>query len=122
VLFGIGSWWLGKILFRKDMLNRGIFVILLNMVPPALTASCLGMEYGILFFLYSGLIYFGLRKGKECAYFVFPVLLLWTRIDTVIFLGVFFVADLIIRKKLNPAFILGGIVGIASVVAFNMIY
>ncbi len=122
VLFGIGSWWLGKVLFRKDLLNRGIFVILLNMVPPALTASCLGMEYGILFFLYSGLIYFGLRKGKEWAYFVFPVLLLWTRIDTVIFLGVFFVADLIIRKKLNPAFILGGIVGLASVVAFNMIY
>jgi len=122
ILFGIGSWWLGKVLFRRDVLNRGFFVILLNMVPPALTASCLGMEYGILFFLYSGLIYFGLRKGKNWAYFIFPVLTLWTRIDTVIFLGVFFIADVIIRKRLNYIFILGGVTGIASVVLFNVFY
>ncbi|MGZ5211149.1 MAG: hypothetical protein ACXWB6_02625, partial [Kaistella sp.] len=42
ILFGIGSWWLGKVLFRRDIVNHGLFVILLNMVPPALTASCLG--------------------------------------------------------------------------------
>ena len=122
ILFGIGSWWLGKVLFRRDIVNRGFFVILLNMVPPALTASCLGMEYGILFFLYSGLIYFGLRKGRDWAYFIFPVLLLWTRIDTVIFLGVFFMADVIMRKRLSLMFILGGIIGIASVISFNVLY
>jgi len=122
ILFGIGSFWLGKVLFRKDVINRGLFLILLNTVPPALTASCLGMEYGILFFLYSGLIYFGIRKGKNWAYLIFPVLLLWTRIDTVIFLGVFFIADVIIRKKLNLVFILGGIIGVVSVVSFNVIY
>ncbi|MGZ5193275.1 MAG: hypothetical protein ACXWVV_05105, partial [Kaistella sp.] len=38
ILFGIGSWWLGKVLFRRDIVNHGLFVILLNMVPPALTA------------------------------------------------------------------------------------
>ncbi|MBU4537452.1 MAG: hypothetical protein L6264_13065 [Weeksellaceae bacterium] len=122
VVFAIGSWWLGKILFRKDVLKRGFFVIFLNMTPPALAASCLGMEYGILFFLYSALIYFGIYKRKNWAYIVFPVLLLWTRIDAVIFLGVFFLADLIIRKKINFVFIFGGILGVVSVVLFNEFY
>lgn len=122
VLFAIGSWWLAKILFRRDVLKRGFFVIFLNMVPPALAASCLGMEYGILFFLYCALIYFGIYKGKNWAYIVFPVLLLWTRIDSVIFLGVFFLTDLIIRKKINYIFILGGILGVVSVVLFNEFY
>ena len=122
ILFAIGSWWLGKVLFRKDILTRGYFVVFLNMVPPALTASCLGMEYGLLFFLYTGLIYFGIHKGRNWAYFIFPIILLWTRIDAVIFLGIFFLADLIIRKKLNLIFILGGIIGIVSVLSFNTVY
>ena len=122
ILFAIGSIWLAKILFPKEVLNRGFFVILLNMVPPAITASCLGMEYGILFFLYNGLLYFGIFQGKKWAYFLFPILLLWTRIDTVIFLGLFFLADIIIRKKINILFILGGIVGLVSVVGFNYLY
>lgn len=122
ILFAIGSVWLGKILFPQDVLKRGIFVVLLNMAPPSLTASCLGMEYGILFFLYNGLMYYGIFKNRNWAYLVFPILLLWTRIDTVIFLGVFFLADLIIRKKINFIFILGGIIGLVSVVGFNWLY
>ncbi len=122
ILFAIGTIWLGKILFPYDVLKRGFFVVFLNMVPPSLTASCLGMEYGILFFLYNGLIYFGIFKGKKWAYFIFPVLLLWTRIDTVIFLGVFFLADLIIKKKINFIFLFGGIAGLVSVVGFNYFY
>jgi hypothetical protein len=122
ILFTVGSLWLAKILFPDDVLKRGFFVIFLNMLPPALTASGLGMEYGILFFLYNGLIYFGLFKEKKWAYLIFPILLLWTRIDTVIFLGVFFLADVIIRRKLNFIFILGGILGVASVVSFNYFY
>lgn len=122
ILFAIGSIWLSKILFPKNILSQGFFVIFLNMVPPALTASCLGMEYGILFFLYNGLLYFGLFKSKRWAYFLFTFLLLWTRIDTVIFLGIIFLADLILRKKINIFFILGGIVGLVSVVGFNYFY
>ena len=122
ILFAIGSIWLSKILFPKEILKRGFFVFFLNMVPPALTASGLGMEYGILFFLYNGLIYFGIFKGKNWAYFLFPILLLWTRIDTVIFLGIIFLADLILRKKINFVFILGGIIGLISVVGFNYLY
>lgn len=122
VLFAIGSIWIGKILFPQDVLRRGFFVFFLNMTPPALTASCVGMEYGILFFLYSGLIYYGIFKNKNWAYFIFSVLLLWTRIDTVIFIGVFFLADLFLKKKLNFIFILGGIIGLTSVVGFNYIY
>lgn len=122
ILFAIGSIWLGKILFPAAILKRGFFVIFINMVPPALTASCLGMEYGILFFLYNGLLYFGIFKGKKWAYFLFPLLLLWTRIDTVIFLGIFFLADLILRKRINYIYVLGGIVGLVSVVGFNYFY
>ena len=122
ILFAVGSIWLGKILFPHDVLKRGFFVLLLNMSPPAVAASCLGMEYGILFFLYSGLIYFGIFRGKKWAYFLFPILLLWTRIDTSIFLGVFFLADLFIKRKINIPFILGGIAGVISVVGFNYLY
>lgn len=122
VAFAVGSVWLAKVLLPKDYCRQSLFVIFINMIPPALTASCLGMEYGILFLLYCGLIYFGISKGKTWAYLVFPVLLLWTRLDAVIFLGVFFLADVVIKKKINYIFILGGIVGVVSVFAFNYLY
>ena len=122
ILFAIGSLWLGKILFPESVLKRGFFILLLNMTPPALAASSLGMEYGILFFLYNGLIYFGLFKNKGWAYLIFPVLLLWTRIDTVIFLGLFFLADLYWRKKINISYVLGGLIGLVTVVSFNYLY
>ncbi len=122
ILFAIGSWWLATILFPNEVLKRGFFVLLLNITPPALTASFLGMEYGILFFLYSGLIYFGLFKNKKWAYFIFPILLLWTRVDTVIFLGIFFLADWYLKRKINFTYILGGIIGVISVVGFNYFY
>lgn len=122
ILFAVGSYWFAKILFPADVFKRGIFVLLLNITPPALAASCLGMEYGILFFLYSGLIYFGLFKSKNWAYFIFPVLLLWTRVDTVIFLGIFFLADVYLRRKMNFIYILGGVIGVVSVVGFNYLY
>ncbi|MDO5614630.1 MAG: T9SS type A sorting domain-containing protein [Cruoricaptor ignavus] len=49
LLFGIGSWYLSKMLFPTNASLSVLFVILLNLTPPALTASALGMEYGILF-------------------------------------------------------------------------
>ncbi|WHF50558.1 hypothetical protein QGN23_08915 [Chryseobacterium gotjawalense] len=122
ILFAAGSWWLAKILFPDEVMKRGFFVLLLNIIPPALTASFLGMEYGILFFLYNGLIYFGLYKNKKWAYFLFPVLLLWTRMDAVIFLGIFFLADFYLKRKINFIYILGGVIGVATVVGFNYLY
>ncbi|MDP2452719.1 MULTISPECIES: hypothetical protein [unclassified Kaistella] len=122
ILFAIGSWWLAKILFPNEIMKRGFFFLLLNITPPALTASFLGMEYGILFFLYNGLIYFGLFKNKKWAYFLFPILLLWTRLDAVIFLGIFFLGDLYLKRKINFIYILGGIIGVVTVVGFNYLY
>src|SRR5690606_35373691 len=122
ILFAVGTHWLAKILFANEPQKQSVFVVLLNMVPPALTASCLGMEYGILFFLYCGLLYFGIFKNRNWAYLIFPILLLWTRLDAVLFLGVFFVADFIIRKKFNCRFVLGGILGVVSVLLFNFLY
>lgn len=122
VLFAIGSVWLSRILFPSNLFLQGFFVVLLNITPPALTASCLGMEYGILFFLYNGLLYFGLFKENKWAYFIFPILLLWTRVDTVIFLGIFFCGDLYLKRKLNYIYVFGGIIGLITVVGFNYIY
>lgn len=122
ILFAAGSLLIAKMLFPHNLLKRGFFVILLNMTPPALAASCLGMEYGILFFLYSILIYSGIYKNRRWAFVLIPILLLWTRMDTVIFLGVFFLADLYLRKKINYFFILGGLVGLISIVGFNYLY
>ncbi len=122
ILFAMGSWWLAQIFFPGDTLKRGFFFLLLNITPPALTASFLGMEYGILFFLYNSLIYFGLFKNKKWAYFLFPILLLWTRVDTVIFLGIFFLGDWYLKRKFNYLYILGGIIGVVTVVGFNYFY
>lgn len=122
ILFTLGSFLLAKIFFKDVLWKQGAFVLLLNALPPALTASFLGMEYGILFYLYCGFLYFGLWKQKRWAFFVFPVLLLWTRVDTVIFLGIFFLADLFQYRKINYRYILGGLVGLISVVAFNYLY
>lgn len=122
LLFAIGAWWLALILFPQHAGKRALFFVALNMCPPALTASMLGMEYGILFFLYMGLIHFAWSHGKSWAYIVFPILLLWTRLDAVIFLGLFFLADLYYRRRFNLLLIIGGAVGLSSVMAFNMIY
>ncbi len=51
-----------------------------------------------------------------------PILILWTRIDTCIFLGLLFIYDVIQQRKWNNALMIGGILAILSTVAFNWIY
>ena len=122
ILFAFGSVFLAKILFANQNSKRNLFVILLNCTPPALAASCLGMEYGILFFLYCSLLYFGFLQRKTWALILFPILLLWTRLDTVIFLGVVFLIDVLRYRKINFKLVLGGILGVVSVFLFNYLY
>lgn len=122
ILFAVGSIWLARIFFKDDQKRQFLFVFLLNVVPPALTASCVGMEYGILFFLYCGLIYHWIFLGRNWACFVFPILLLWTRLDAALFLALFFVADFVIRRKINFVFLLAGVLGLSGVVLFNYLY
>ena len=57
------------------------------------------MEYGILFFLEMALLYFGFKQNKIWAQILFPILILFTRIDTVIFLGIVFWSILFGIKK-----------------------
>lgn len=80
------------------------------------------MEYGILFFLEMSLLYFGFTKRKNWALVILPVLILFTRIDTVIFLGIVFIVDLVFSKKINWYYVLGGILGLISVLSFNWFY
>lgn len=121
LLFGIGSIWLAKILFSEGR-KKLYFVLFLNLTPPALTASGLGMEYGVLFFLYCGLLYWALYREEKWAYIILPILILWTRMDTVIFLGIAFLIDVFLRRKINFLFILGGLIGLISVIGFNYFY
>lgn len=121
VLFTIGSYLLSKLIF-KNPLHQALFIFLFGILPPSIKISILGMEYGILFFLEMSLLYFGFHQRKSWALIVFPILILFTRIDTVIFLGIVFLVDLFFTKKINWYYILGGILGVATVLSFNWFY
>lgn len=121
VLFTIGSYFLSKMLL-KEFWQQAVFIILFGILPPSIKISILGMEYGILFFLEMALLYYGFFKKKNWALLVFPALILFTRIDTVIFLGIVFLVDLIWTKKLNWRYILGGLMSVAIVLSFNWFY
>ena len=121
VAFTVGSYWLSKLLFKSPIL-QGIFVLLFGILPPSIKISILGMEYGILFCLEMALLYFGFGKRKIWAQIVFPILILFTRVDTVIFLGLVFLIDLIWNKKITWYYILGGILGVGILLSFNWFY
>lgn len=121
VLFTVGSFLLSKILLKNPLL-QAVFILLFGVLPPAVKISILGMEYGILFFLEMALLYYGIFKNRSWALILFPVLILFTRIDTAIFLGIVFIVDIVWNKKIRWNYILGGILGVLSVVAFNWFY
>lgn len=121
ILFTIGSLFLSHLLL-KNVWHKAILIFLTGILPPAIKISILGMEYGLLFFLEMALLYYGFYKGKKWTLVILPILILFTRIDTVIFLGVVFIIDILWNKKVRWRYILGGILGIASVLAFNELY
>lgn len=121
ILFTIGSYWLSKMLFKKPT-YQAIFIVLFGILPPAIKISILGMEYGILFFLEMGLLYWAFNQKKKWAYIIFPILIMMTRIDTVIFLGIVFLVDLLANKKIKWLYILGGVLGVITVLSFNWFY
>lgn len=121
ILFTIGSLLLSHLVL-KNVWHKAIFIFLIGILPPAIKISILGMEYGILFLLEMALLYYGFHKGKKWAFIVLPILILFTRIDTIIFLGIVFLIDLFWNKKIRWSYILGGILGISVVLAFNWFY
>lgn len=121
LLFTAGSYLLSKIIL-KNPVHQAVFIFLFGILPPSIKISILGMEYGILFFLEMSLLYFGFTKRKNWALVILPVLILFTRIDTVIFLGIVFIVDLVFSKKINWYYVLGGILGLISVLSFNWFY
>ena len=121
LLFTIGSYFLSKLILENPV-HQAIFIFLFGILPPSIKISILGMEYGILFFLEMALLYFGFKQNKIWAQILFPILILFTRIDTVIFLGVVFLVDIFWNKKVRWFYILGGILGVAVLMSFNWFY
>lgn len=121
ILFTIGSYFLSKLLL-KNPLQQAIFIFLFGILPPSIKISILGMEYGILFFLYMSLLYFGFHHKKKWALILFPILILFCRLDTFIFLGIVFLIDTFWNKKINWNFTLGGVLGILILICFNYFY
>lgn len=121
ILFTFGSYFLSKLIL-KNLLQQAIFILLFGILPPSIKISILGMEYGILFFLEMAFLYFGLKERRLWAQILFPILILFTRIDTVIFLGIVGLVDLFWNRKINWFIILGGFLGITAVFCFNWFY
>lgn len=121
VLFSIGSLFLSHLLFKNSW-HKAIFIFLFGILPPSIKISILGMEYGILFFLEMALLYYGFKKEKKWALLILPVLILFTRIDSVIFLGIVFLVDTFWNRKIKWSFVLGGALGISIALAFNWFY
>ena len=121
ILLTIGIYWLGKLLLNST--NKIIlFILFVSFLPPAIKMSILGMEFGMLFFFYMILIKYGFVLRKNWAFVLMPILILWTRIDTCIFLGLLFLYDVIHQRKWNNALMIGGILAVLSTVAFNWFY
>ena len=121
ILFTIGTLLLSHLVLKNPW-HKAIFIFLIGILPPAIKISILGMEYGILFFLEMCLLYYGFHKGKKWVLTLLPVLIMFTRIDTVIFLGITFLVDLFWNKKIRWNYVFGGILGVLSTVAFNWFY
>lgn len=121
LLFTIGSYFLSKLILENPV-HQAIFIFLFGILPPSIKISILGMEYGILFFLEMALLYFGFKQNKIWAQILLPILILFTRIDTVIFLGIVFLVDIIWNKKIRWFYILGGILGFVVLMSFNWFY
>ncbi|RMZ58262.1 hypothetical protein D1632_11570 [Chryseobacterium nematophagum] len=121
LLFTIGTLFLSHLLLKNPW-HKAWFIFLIGILPPAIKISILGMEYGILFFLEMALLYYGFSKEKKWIQIIVPIFILFTRIDTVIFLGVVFLVDIVWNKKIKWCYILGGAIGVSSVLAFNWFY
>ncbi|AZA83781.1 hypothetical protein C1637_13920 [Chryseobacterium lactis] len=121
ILFTIGTLLLSHLVLKNPW-HKAIFIFLIGILPPAIKISILGMEYGILFFLEMILLYYGFHKGKKWVLTLLPVLIMFTRIDTVIFLGIIFLVDVFWNRKIRWNYIFGGILGVLCTVAFNWFY
>lgn len=121
ILFTIGSLFLSHLIF-KNTWHKAIFIFLFGILPPSIKISILGMEYGILFFLEMALLYYGFKKEKKWALLILPILILLTRIDSAIFLGIVFLVDTFWNRKIKWSYVFGGMLGITIALAFNWFY
>ncbi|SDE24400.1 hypothetical protein [Riemerella columbipharyngis] len=120
-LFTIGSYFLSRMILKKPV-HQALFILLFGFLPPAIRVSILGMEYGLLFFLEMGFLYYAFFRNKTWAVWIFPVLILFTRLDTVIFLGIIFIVDTVWNKKIRWNYVVSGALGLGLLISFNWFY
>ncbi|MDR2206296.1 MAG: hypothetical protein LBE36_09115 [Flavobacteriaceae bacterium] len=121
ILFTFGTKHIADLLLNSDK-SKIWFILFINFLPPALKISTIGMEFGMLFFFYACFLKYAMVKRKTWAFFIFPILISWTRLDSALFLSVAFIYDFIKHKKPNYVFIFSGIVSAASLIGFNYFY
>lgn len=121
LLFTLGCYFLSKLLL-KNIGQQVVFIFLLGITPPGIKISILGMEYGLLFFLEMLFLYYGFFKRKQWTLWVLPTLILFTRLDSILFLGVVFLVDWFKTKRFNWRFFMGGFIGLILLFSFNWLY
>ncbi|MGM5629511.1 hypothetical protein O2K51_01315 [Apibacter raozihei] len=121
IVFTFGTKILSDLLLKEDK-SKILFILFVNFLPPALKISTIGMEFGLLFFLYTLFLKYALVNRKNWAFVLLPLLILWTRLDAALFMLITFIFDLVKYKKINYYFILGGVLSIISIVGFNYFY
>ncbi|TDM00177.1 MAG: hypothetical protein C4K58_02770 [Flavobacteriaceae bacterium] len=120
--FTLGSYYFLRVFQAKEEPSFAWIFLLFNLSPPGIKASILGMEYGLVMLLYGLLLYFGLVKKEKKALFIIPFLLLWLRLDMAIFLVFSFFAWIYGHRSFPVYMVLGGILGLATVLGFNYMY
>jgi len=121
ILFTFGTKHIADLLLDNNK-SKMLFMVFINLLPPALKISTIGMEFGVLFFFYACFLKYAMVKRQTWAFFIFPILIAWTRLDSALFLIIVFVYDFVKYRKLNYAFIFAGIISIISIVSFNYFY
>lgn len=115
-------WWFSGFFYEKTDSKRLWLFAFLNLLPPVFKMSILGMEYALLFFLMVVFLSLLWKKRENRIVFLLPVLILWTRLDSIAFLGFIGLWWWYVTKKFPSSLLFSGLVGLLSVLSFNYLY
>lgn len=121
IIYTWGTKILSDILIVNDNVKI-LFLFFVNFLPPSIKISILGMEFGLIFFLYILFLKYAVLLRRNWAFLLLPILISWTRLDAAMFLLINFFYDLFRYRKPNYFFILSGILSVITILGFNYFY